>query len=59
MIDHTRIGQFEESVGFVHLLQVCLQESSCYNTPKHDKIGAIAGSMGLRGSNGSVDDGGF
>ena len=39
MIDRARIRQFEESVGFVHLLQIGLQESSCYNAPKHGESG--------------------
>ena len=39
MVDRARVWQFEESMGFIHLLQVCLQGSSRYNAPKHDKSG--------------------
>jgi len=39
MVDRAGVRQFEEGVGFIHLLQVCLQESSCYNAPKHDELG--------------------
>ena len=58
MIDRARVRQFEESVGFIHLLQICLQEPSCYNAPKHvgsDLEGAITSRMGLRKE--SVDSG--
>ena len=39
MVDRAGVRQFEEGVGFIRLLQVCLQESSCYNAPKHDESG--------------------
>jgi hypothetical protein len=37
VVDRARVGQLEESVGFIHLLQICLQEPPCYDAPKHDK----------------------
>ena len=43
-------------MGLIHLLQIRLQESSCYNAPEHDESDfgrAIAGSVSLE--KGSVD----
>ena len=43
-------------MGLIHLLQIRLQESSCYNAPKHDESDfgrAIAGTVSL--GEGSVD----
>lgn len=51
MVDRASVWQLEEGMGFIHLLQVCLQESSCYNTPKHGESGfrkAIAGAGSVR-----------
>ena len=51
MVNRARIRKLEESVGFVHLLHVCLQGSSRYNAPKHDEFDSgkvITGAMSLR-----------
>ena len=50
MINRARVRQFKEGVGFVHLLQICLQESSRYDASKHRKSGfgrEITGVVGL------------
>lgn len=39
MVDRASVGEFKEGMGFIHLLQICLQESSRHNAPKHDKSG--------------------
>lgn len=56
MIDCASVGQFKEGMGFIHLLQICLQESSCYNAPKHAEFcfgRAVTGAGGVE--KGSVD----
>jgi len=52
VVDRASVRQFEEGMGFIHLLQVCLQESSCHNAPEHDESGfgkAIADAGSVRG----------
>jgi len=52
MVDRASVRQFEEGMGFIHLLQVCLQESSCHDAPKHNESDfrkLIAGAGGVRG----------
>lgn len=56
VIDSASVGQFEESVGFVHLLHIRLQGSSRHNAPKHVKSWSgkvITGAVRLSGD--SVD----
>lgn len=48
MVDSASVGEFKEGMGLIHLLQICLQEPSCYNASEHAESGFGRVVVGVR-----------